>query len=183
MNTRIMVVDDDARLRTSLSEWLESRGFVVSASASVAAATDAFETFGPDVVLLDFALGDETAHAFLDVIDGAAAKPAVIVISGEADSEEAFSLASRGVVQFLSKPLAPDRLVEVLDRIGEEDPVLAAQARASVGRLGIHEAEAIVRRTMVEEALDRTDGSRRGAARLLCVSRQALQHMLRRLAE
>ena len=32
----------------------------------------------------------------------------------------------------------------------------------------------------IDEALQRTDSSRRGAAKLLSVTRQALQHMIRR---
>lgn len=181
---RVMVVDDDPRFRRSLRAWLERRGHEVAESDSVATASDNVLTFAPDVLLLDFALGDGTAHELLDVIERAPGpQPVVVVISGEAESEDAFSLAARGVRRFLAKPLPPERLASVIEGLDDEDPALIAQARASVGRLGIHEAEALLRRTMVEEALARSEGSRRSAARLLSVSRQALQHMLRRLVD
>jgi transcriptional regulator with GAF, ATPase, and Fis domain len=50
-----------------------------------------------------------------------------------------------------------------------------------VGQLGLREMEDQVRRSMVEEALSRSAGSRRSAARLLNVTRQTLQHILRKL--
>jgi DNA-binding NtrC family response regulator len=53
--------------------------------------------------------------------------------------------------------------------------------RSSVGRVGVRELMAAARRVMVAEALARTGGNRRAAARLLGVSRQTLQHMVRRL--
>ncbi len=59
------------------------------------------------------------------------------------------------------------------------DGELAAKIRAAVGRIQIRELEIAVRRTMVLEALRRSNGNRRAAARLLGVSRQHLQHMLR----
>jgi two-component system, response regulator RegA len=48
-----------------------------------------------------------------------------------------------------------------------------------VGRVPLHELEAEVRHAMLGEAIARAEGSRRGAARLLSVSRQLMQHMLR----
>jgi hypothetical protein len=45
--------------------------------------------------------------------------------------------------------------------------------------MAIHDVEELARGTMVREALARSQGSRTGAARLLRVSRQLLQHILR----
>jgi transcriptional regulator with PAS, ATPase and Fis domain len=49
-----------------------------------------------------------------------------------------------------------------------------------VGQRQIHEVQDEVRETMLREALGRARGSRRAAAKLLRVSRQLVQHMLRR---
>jgi two-component system, response regulator RegA len=178
---RVMVIDDDPRFVRSLGDWLENEGYTVRTACSVVDAEKILGGFAPEIVLLDFALPDGNAHRILDAMQRSDTRAAVIVISGEARSEEAFELAARGVRQFASKPITPERLKELLDRVNDEETILIAQARASVGQIGIFEAEALVRRTMLEEALDRADGSRRGAARLLSISRQALQHMLRRL--
>jgi DNA-binding NtrC family response regulator len=61
------------------------------------------------------------------------------------------------------------------------DIELRAMVREGVGQMGVREAELVVRRTMVAEALARSGGNRRAAARMLGVSRQHLQHILRAL--
>ena len=57
------------------------------------------------------------------------------------------------------------------------------RVRGVVGERSLHEVEREVRATMVNEALTRAGGSRREAARLLKVSRQLLQHILRQASE
>lgn len=63
----------------------------------------------------------------------------------------------------------------------EPDPELIAAIRGAVGSVGMRDLEIAVRREMVREALGRSGGNRRAAARMLGVSRQHLQHMLRSL--
>ena len=62
-----------------------------------------------------------------------------------------------------------------------EPPDLTPYVRASVGIVPLQHIEEHVRHTMLQEALARSGGNRRGAARMLKVSRQLLQHMLRKL--
>lgn len=56
---------------------------------------------------------------------------------------------------------------------------LVAPLRASVGERTLAEIEQATRRVMVMEALARAGGTKAGAARILGVSRQFLQHILR----
>ena len=81
---------------------------------------------------------------------------------------------------FLPKPLNLAKLDAALDDAIAHAPDLRAQVRAAVGQRPIHELEEEIRLTMLNEALARAKGSRRGAAKLLDVSRQVIQHMLRR---
>ncbi|MBK7861855.1 MAG: hypothetical protein IPJ65_25220 [Archangiaceae bacterium] len=62
----------------------------------------------------------------------------------------------------------------------ERPPDLTPHLRAAVGHLPLHQLEEQVRQTMVGEALGATQGSRSGAAKLLRISRQLLQHILKR---
>lgn len=57
---------------------------------------------------------------------------------------------------------------------------IEAAARSAVGRLGLTEAIQLFRVFMVETALKRKEGSRRAAARVLGITRPAVQHILRR---
>ena len=53
-------------------------------------------------------------------------------------------------------------------------------AESVVGRLSLNDALTLFRNTMVDLALVRKNGSRRAAAKLLRVTRPAVQHILRR---
>ena len=76
-----------------------------------------------------------------------------------------------------------ETLLEAIRAVLEKPPRLTPRLRAAVGIVGLKEVEALARRTMVEEALARESGSRRGAARLLRISRQLLQHAIRSLSD
>jgi transcriptional regulator with PAS, ATPase and Fis domain len=64
----------------------------------------------------------------------------------------------------------------------ETQPMLkpwSCSGPAAVRQRSLHDALHEVRTTMIDEALARANGSRRGAAQLLRVSRQLLQYMVR----
>jgi DNA-binding NtrC family response regulator len=90
-------------------------------------------------------------------------------------------MARLGARQYVEKPFAPLTLERAIQRALSQPPNLVPCVRGGVGQLGLREMEDQVRRSMVEEALSRSAGSRRSAARLLNVTRQTLQHILRKL--
>ena len=69
----------------------------------------------------------------------------------------------------------------LLEESSESQTSLEAVARAEVGSASYQDITARVRRAMVEQALELAGGNRTGAARLLQVSRQAVQQLIRSL--
>lgn len=175
-----LVVEDDERLRPVLVEALEALGFEVNQAGSVGAATSLLEARVPDLLLLDVALPDGRALDLLTVVERVSPRPSIVAVSGAAGPDESFRLAERGVRAYLVKPIQLEELARAVERALSEPPDLAPHLRSAVGRVPIKEVEATVRSTMVEEALGRGKGSRRAAARVLGISRQLLQHILRR---
>lgn len=104
---------------------------------------------------------------------------AFVVASELARPDQAFKLAQAGVRTFVSLPASDAELLDAARRALEEPPDLAPHVRALVGMLPIHEVERVARRAMLETALRQAQGNKTIAARLLCVSRQLMQHMLR----
>jgi DNA-binding NtrC family response regulator len=100
-------------------------------------------------------------------------------MSGKASAEEAFQLARLGVRAYLHKPLDLATLHQALEEALAQPPELETHLRSAVGKIAIKDAERLVRSTMVDEAMARSAGNRRGAARLLDISRELLQHILR----
>ncbi|HZS41805.1 MAG TPA: response regulator [Polyangia bacterium] len=177
---KVLVVEDNRALARSLGDALAPSFSDVRACRSVAELTALTRDWWPDLVLLDVVLPDGDARSALALLQAREPAPIVVAMSGQADRALAFELGTRGVRAFLEKPLALDRLEAVLRHAIETPPELAPSLRQCVGHVPLKTVETEVREVMIREALARTDGSRRGAARLLAMSRQLLQYLMRR---
>jgi DNA-binding NtrC family response regulator len=177
---RVLVVEDKAELRRTLERVLLGRFPEVRSAARVAEAVALLESWRPDLLLLDVELPDGTAVDVMRAAMRCEAVPLAVAMSGRAAPAQSFELARLGVRTYLQKPLDLALLERALDDAIENPPDLQPFVRSVVGQRQIHEVQDEVRETMLREALGRARGSRRAAARLLRVSRQLVQHMLRR---
>jgi DNA-binding NtrC family response regulator len=177
--TRVLVVEDVETLALRLQQVLAEPARTVKTVGTVALAIELLDRFRPELVVADVLLPDGTA---IDLVQHALAQdalPAFVAISGAAGPDATFRLAQLGVRAFLKKPIDTQALHAAVELASRQPPSLAEHLRASVGQRPVREVEDEVRRVMVQEALARSGGSRRAAARLLSVSRQLLQHILR----
>jgi two-component system, response regulator RegA len=178
---RILVVEDnDHQARALVSALLPFSADVVRAN-SVEQARAALVVTPPDLLIVDLTLPDGTAFEVLTTARGMPRLPPAIAISGTAGPADSFLLAQLGVRAFLAKPFTLTALAEAMRTALTRAPDLDPLLRVTVGRRPVREVEDEVRRVMVREAVARAGGSRRGAARLLSISRQLLQHIVRAL--
>ena len=173
------MIEDSRALLRSLRGALAETYRDVRACLTVGEAELAVADWWPDLVLLDVVLPDGGAHEVLDLLEGRHPAPAVIAMSGAAEPAQSFLLAARGVRAYLQKPLRLDRLQAVIQHTLRAAPDLRPVLRQTVGHKPLADVQTEVRAVMLDEALARSQGSRRGAARLLSVSRQLLQYLLR----
>ena len=176
---RAVVVEDEDNLALRLRDHLVAQGLLVHRAASARAAVDLIREVLPDLVLLDYKLPDGDARAVLEQLADLSPWPTFVAMSGQAEPLDTFELARFGIHGYLQKPFTPEALDEALRRAREQPLPLVPALRTAVGKMAIHDVEELARGTMVREALARSRGSRTGAARLLQVSRQLLQHILR----
>jgi DNA-binding NtrC family response regulator len=175
----LLLIEDDARLRSALAGALTGECEELRTCADARSAFAVLRRWHPEVVLLDVSLPDGTAFDVLEVLARRAPMPAVIAMSGVATAVDTFRLSQMGVRAYLAKPFGLAELEAAFARIQLQPPDLRPHLRGTVGQRSVQEVEREVRAVMVSEALARTGGSRRGAARLLSISRQLLQYMLR----
>jgi CheY-like chemotaxis protein len=114
---RVLVVDDDIRNIFALTSVLERRGFQVVSAEDGAAALEALRTRGPvDAVLMDVMMpemdGYETTRA-IRAHEEWRALP-IIAVTAKALKEDRDRSLEAGATDYLSKPVDPARLVEVL---------------------------------------------------------------------
>jgi DNA-binding NtrC family response regulator len=176
---RALVVEDDLRLSRALAAVLGPVAAEVRSCATAGAACALLREWRPELVVLDFKLPDGDARAVLQAMRELPALPAVVAMSAYASSAESFELATLGVRAYLEKPLELEAMERAIATALSTVPDVTPHVRQAVGRVGLKEMESRIRELMLDEALGRAGGSRRGAAKLLSISRQLLQHAIR----
>lgn len=120
VQTRILVADNDARVRSALQILLkqEPGQLVVRESADLGGLAAQIRQFKPDLVLLDWELPGRPAAALLLALHGLDYHPLVIVLGRRPESEQ--EALAVGADAFVCKADPPDRLLDTLRRLVSE---------------------------------------------------------------
>ena len=115
---RLLLVDDEADIRTYVAKLLELDGHEVSVAASGREALDRGPVFRPDVVIADDGLNDrynglEVIRGLQETLPGIA----TILISGFPFGQLKRSGETRGVGALVAKPFTIDELRTALDSV------------------------------------------------------------------
>ena len=175
---RVLIVEDNIALLKAIARHVASWGAEAFEARTCAEASELL-AHGPDVLISDIRLPDGSGFEVLEEASRTRPKPLLVAISGEASTEEAFRLGQIGVRAYLEKPLSLAALTEAVSMALREAPELQGLISDCVGRVPMRELQGQMRHVMLDQALALSDGSRSGAARLLDVSRQAVQQLLR----
>jgi DNA-binding NtrC family response regulator len=108
---RVLIVDDEPNIRTTLGRALDLEGFAVSTAATAEEGAAASASESPDLVLLDLKLPDHDGLWVLERIARLEPAPPVVMMSGHGTLEAAIRATRLGALDFLEKPLQIDRLV------------------------------------------------------------------------
>ena len=112
----ILVIDDDAEIRYSLSRVLSARGFQVSEAAAgeqgvalVKAGTP------PDLVLLDVRMGGMGGIEALQLIRSANPKQLVILMTAFGTAQTAIEAMKYGAFDYMMKPFDPQKVLALVE--------------------------------------------------------------------
>lgn len=117
---KILIVDDDRAVQTTLGGWLERHGFLVTAAATAAAGLAALTRDEPDVILLDLGLPDTGGLEALAEIHSRTPQVAVIIVTAQDSLDNAIESIKRGAFHFISKPYVPEELLSLIRRAAEK---------------------------------------------------------------
>ncbi len=111
MAKRILIIDDEASIRETLSGILEDEGFVPICAASAEEGIVILEEKNVDLILLDIWLGDNMdGLTALEKIKSIYSLP-IIMISGHGTIETAVQATRKGAFDFVEKPLSYDKII------------------------------------------------------------------------
>ena len=118
----LLLLDDDAALRTRLGRALESRGFEVTLAGSVAEAGDALRVAAPAFAVLDMRLEDGNGLKVVEAIRERREDARIVMLTGYGAIATAVAAVKAGAVDYLSKPADADDVVKALLAIGDASP-------------------------------------------------------------
>jgi two-component system KDP operon response regulator KdpE len=108
--SRILLVEDDVALRTSVREILQRSGYDVRVAADGAAGVRELESATFEVVLLDIGLPFVDGWRILATLEGKRL-PSVIVISARGEERDKVRALDMGADDYLAKPFGADELL------------------------------------------------------------------------
>ena len=114
MSGRLLLVEDDALLASSLSRALAANGYTVAVSHTVAEALAAVDESVPDLVLLDLGLPDGDGDEVCEHMVRNHPHVPVMVVTARTDEIDVVAGLTRGAVDYVAKPF---RLAELLARV------------------------------------------------------------------
>ncbi|WP_068400823.1 response regulator [Kribbia dieselivorans] len=108
--TRLLVVEDEERLRRALAITLKAHGYTVEAVADGASALRAAAAAPPDLVIVDLGLSDMDGKDVIAGIRGWSAVPIIILSARDSQWEKVDGLDA-GADDYLTKPFGMDELL------------------------------------------------------------------------
>jgi len=127
--TPVLVVDDEASLRETMSIALARADYLVDTAEDLAAARKALERRPPALMLIDMRLPDGSGLSLLREVKRAWPEVEVIVLTAYADAEEAVEAMKIGAYDYLLKPYKLDEVLLVLERALERQRLGAENRR------------------------------------------------------
>jgi DNA-binding NtrC family response regulator len=115
MNKQILIVEDEAEIRSVLGDVLKGN-YQVNEAASGAELKKMLPDEAPDAILLDLNLGDSNGLELLPLIKKNWPETEVIVLTGNTTVEAALEATKRGAFHFLSKPFEFANLQVTVER-------------------------------------------------------------------
>jgi FixJ family two-component response regulator len=114
--TSVHVLDDDAYVRRGLERQLRVHGWNVKTYASVAEFEESNAATEPGCLLLDLRIPDGSGLDLLARLEQSGTPLSVVLVSGYGDVPSTVRAMRLGALDFLTKPINEDRLLEAVSQ-------------------------------------------------------------------
>ncbi|MDQ7778586.1 MAG: response regulator [Planctomycetota bacterium] len=138
---KVMVVDDEAIVRESVSEWLAGAEFDVSSAEDGDKALDALKRGGVDAMVLDWKMPGRDGISVLREVRRTEPQTRVIIVTAYGTVQNAVEALKIGASDYMLKPFEPAELEKVLRRVlGETTEMKVTEVAAPVPETIVREA-------------------------------------------
>ncbi len=123
----VFLIDDDAKVRATLSRALSKRGFSVRVFEDAAHFLRAYDPAAPGCLVLDYGLPELNGLELQTLLSDKQINIPIIFISGHGGVRESVQAMKSGAIDFLEKPFRQHILIDCINNAFEVD----RQARAA----------------------------------------------------
>ena len=142
--TRILTVEDDERIRTSVKLALEDEGWEVEEAETGEQAISSFTRDPADVVLIDIMLPGVDGFEVCRSIRRQSDVP-IVMVTARADTHDVVAGLEAGADDYLTKPFAPKELsARIRALLRRARPVVTGNPRLLFGNLEVIPQEGVV---------------------------------------
>ena len=121
---RVLIVEDDSNTRLGLTELVRTWGFTTEAAADGQEALQGITAFRPSIVITDLVMPRMDGMALLRALKEEGGDLTVIMLTAQGTVETAVEAIKQGAYDYLTKPVEPQRLRILLDKIVERQDTL-----------------------------------------------------------
>ena len=140
---RVLIVEDDPATRVGLAELVRTWGFITEAAADGQEALKLVTSFRPAIIVTDMFMPRMTGLELLRALKDEGDHLRIILLTAQGTVESAVEAVKEGAEDYLTKPVDPQKLRRLLERIAElntqkrENLVLRRQLsdKGSFGRI------------------------------------------------
>lgn len=117
---RVLIIDDEANIRSILSTLLKKNGYGVQAADSGEAGLEIYARFKPEVILLDLKMPGIDGIEVMEALDKRLnADCRTIIMTAHGEVRSAVEAMKKGAFDYLQKPFDNDELLAVISRAVE----------------------------------------------------------------
>ncbi len=121
MKPRILIVDDDENHRIGMMTLLEEEGFEVAGAGNGREGIAVLEQEAFDLVITDYRMNEMDGMKFLKHLQANFPALKVIMVTGYGSIEHAVEAMQEGAINYITKPVKPQKLIEAIKHVFESE--------------------------------------------------------------
>ena len=121
---RVLIVEDEPSTRVGLTELVRTWGFTAESAADGEEALRSVTSFRPSIIITDLVMPRMGGLELLKALTDDGADCTVVLLTAQGSVESAVEAIKEGAYDYLTKPIEPQRLKILLDKIVERQDTL-----------------------------------------------------------
>ncbi len=121
---RILIVEDEPSTRLGLTELVRTWGFTADSAGDGEEALQRITVFRPSIIISDLVMPRRDGLELLRALQDDGGDYTVVILTAQGTVETAVEAMKEGAYDYLTKPIEPQRLKILLDKIVERQDTL-----------------------------------------------------------